>query len=81
MASYFFDVQTPCENILDPEGGEWPSLRAAEQEAFAIARELWAEGIRRGEDRQGWAIEVRDDDGASLFHLPFSGVLTRKTEP
>jgi hypothetical protein len=79
MTSYFFDVQTPWESILDPEGGEWPSLFAAEQEAFAVARELWAEGIRRGEDRQGWAIEIRDDDGVSLFLLPFSGVLACKT--
>ena len=72
-ALYYFDVRTE-QGVLDddPEGLTLTDLKAALDQALALARESLAEGDRRGENRAGWRIEIKDRAYQRLLTVEFA---------
>jgi hypothetical protein len=71
MPRFHLHVFARDELIADREGGEYDDLAMAIHEAHVSAREIWAAGIRMGEDRRDWTIRVADGDGAVLAEIAF----------
>jgi hypothetical protein len=72
-ALYYFDVRTE-QGVLDddPEGLTLTDLKAALDQALTLARDSLAEGDRRGENRRGWRIEVKDRARQRLLTVEFA---------
>ncbi len=60
--------------IEDPEGLTLPDLKAALQEALAIARHSLTEGNRQGENRRNWRVEIMDRANEHLMTVAFNEV-------
>jgi len=67
MSRYFFDLVCPNRVELDFRGSEFPSVERAYRQAEIIALDL-AVGI--ADNWFGWTVEVRDQGGQRLFHVP-----------
>jgi hypothetical protein len=66
--------------LADLEGSDVNEFDEALHEAVVSARELWAEGIRKGEDRSHWAIVITRMAGDTVQVLPFMDAVRRSRE-
>jgi hypothetical protein len=79
MPLFFFHVYHDGGEVRDPEGGIWPDVGAAREEAVHVARDLAAEIIGNGDllDLDG-RIEIADEDGKTLLNVRFRDALPIK---
>jgi hypothetical protein len=77
-ALYYFNIKTPRCLIEDPEGEIYPSLQIARKDALAKARNMIAEGDKKGEDRRGWRFEIMDRANQHVLTVTFSEVSKAK---
>lgn len=77
-ALYYFNIRTESGVIEDPEGNVHNDLQAARKEALATARDLIAEGDRKGEDRRSWRVEIMDRANQHVLTIMFSEALDPK---
>jgi hypothetical protein len=70
MPYFKLSVRTPTNAISDAEGFSAPDLDAAMDEARESAAELWADGLRLGEDRTEWSVQIMDQFGRAVRTLP-----------
>ena len=70
MPYFKLSVRTPTNTIQDAEGFSAPDIDAAMDEARESAAELWADGIRLGEDRSGWTVQILDEYSRPVRTLP-----------
>lgn len=76
MPRYFLHVRDGVDNVLDPEGFDYPDLEAAWKSAVASARELLAADMMLGRiDLRHW-IDVEDEAGEVVLTLPFRDAFT-----
>jgi hypothetical protein len=66
MPRYYFNLRRELDDL---EGNDFRDLRGALDDAYASARLLLADGVRRGEDRGDWAIVLRDDAGTEVAEV------------
>ena len=71
MARYFMHLRDGTEQLLDPEGLEFPSLDAVRKATLAAARDLMMGDIRGGVLDFRFRIDVEDEDGEIVYTLPF----------
>ena len=73
MARYFLHVQDGDRLEIDEEGQSFRDTDAARREAISAARELWAETIRAGEERDYLqaAIIIADQRGRQVARVSF----------
>ena len=64
MPRYYFNIYEQGRLIPDQEGTEFPTVKAAREEAEASARELLADALRAHKEVDGKRIEIVDADGA-----------------
>jgi stress response protein SCP2 len=69
MARYFFHVIGAESAFRDEAGQSFKVLSDAEAHAAVIAAEL----SRKGENYQGFAICVSDEEGRELARVPIAG--------
>ncbi len=72
MPHYYFVLSSKDGSIDDIEGTELPNLAAAQQEATKDVQHLRQPRIGGRRSWAGWAMQVRDVDGAVLFEVPFT---------
>jgi hypothetical protein len=71
VARYFMHLRDGTEQILDPEGLEFPNIEAMRKAVLVSARDLMTGDIREGVMDLRFRIDVEDEDGAIIYTLPF----------
>ena len=71
MARYFMHLRDGTEELLDPEGREFPSLGALRHAVLVTARDLLMGDLRNGLMDLRFRIDAEDEDGAIIYTLPF----------
>lgn len=69
MPYFKLSVRTPTNTVQDAEGFSAPDIDAAMDEARESAAELWADGLRLGEDRTQWSMQIIDQYGRTVRTL------------
>ena len=72
MPLFFFHVWDTKAFVPDPDGAELINLSAVKQKVKQDAREILADGQRRGEDRSHWTLEVRNEADQTVLTTPVS---------
>ncbi|MEO5611888.1 MAG: hypothetical protein ABIT68_03840 [Sphingomicrobium sp.] len=71
MARYYMHLRDGTEQILDPEGLEYPSVEALRRAVLIAARDLMTGDIRDGVLDFRFRIDAEDEDGVIIYSLPF----------
>lgn len=71
MPRYYFMFSDGSATIEDHEGTELPDLAIARQEAAKDVEHLRQPRIGGRRSWAGWAVQVRDEEGALLCEVPF----------
>lgn len=71
MARYFMHLRDGTEQILDPEGLEFPSVEALRKAVLVAARDLMTGDIREGVIDLRFRIDVETENGEMIYSLPF----------
>jgi hypothetical protein len=75
MIRLYFNIREGNRVSKDLEGGEYEGLQAARAEAVRSARELLSQRVLNGEEIDGQAFELTNDDGAVVDIVRFRDVL------
>jgi hypothetical protein len=59
------------EQILDPEGLEFPTIEALRKAVLVSARDLMTGDVREGVIDLRFRIDVEDEAGEIIYSLPF----------
>jgi hypothetical protein len=70
MQRYFFTLNFPAEDVIDPDGAELPNLLAAERDAREAIREIAIQNIKMGRPLTLQSISICDEAGRVLATLP-----------
>ena len=76
MPKFFFNVQRE-HYAEDTNGVELDNAEEVPEEALGAARDILSEAAFVGIDRSGWAFNVTDEKGQTVFSLPFSDALRK----
>src|SRR5829696_1043878 len=71
VARYFMHLRDGTEQILDPEGLEFPNIEALRKAVLVSARDLMTGDIREGVIDLRFRIDVEDEGGTIIYSLPF----------
>ena len=71
MARYFMHLRDGTEQILDPEGLEFPTIEALRKAVLVSARDLMTGDVREGVIDLRFRIDVEDESGDLVYTLPF----------
>ena len=75
MQFYHLHIINDTERITDPEGQEFPDLKAAGQEAAQVARDLMAQELLHGRALPlGWRVQIADPDDTIRHTIKFTEV-------
>jgi hypothetical protein len=77
MPRYFLHIDDGRTWTEDPDGCELPDLKAAEDEARQVARNIVAEAVLVGREPVGHAIIIVDEQGRRLGSVQYRDVLPR----
>jgi hypothetical protein len=72
MARYFMHLRDGTEELLDPEGRDFPTLSALRDAVLFAARHLLMGDVRDGLLDLRFRIDAEDDTGTIIYTLPFS---------
>ena len=72
MARYYMHLRDGTEELLDPEGREFPNLSALRDAVLFTARDLLMGDVRDGLLDLRFRIDAEDDAGSIVYTLPFS---------
>src|SRR5215210_1876680 len=78
MPRFFFHVRSKghCRSY-DEDGLDFPCVKTACSEALRAAQHLISVFAARGQDPRDHAIEIENEAGEIVFHLPFSEIFLR----
>jgi hypothetical protein len=71
MSRYFLHLRDGTEQLLDPEGQEFPSLDAMREFVLFSARDLMTGDITRGVLDLRFRIDAEDEHGKIVHTMPF----------
>jgi hypothetical protein len=71
MARYYMHLRDGTEQILDPEGLDYPSVDALRKAVLVSARDLMTGDIREGVLDFRFRIDAEDENGVIVYSLPF----------
>ena len=71
MARYYMNLRDGTEELLDPEGVEYPSLDALRKAVLHTVRELMSGDMKSGVLDFRFRIDAEDMDGVIVYSLPF----------
>jgi hypothetical protein len=75
MQRYFFHILHSEHRVEDPEGSEFASLGAAQEEAVATLRDLVADALMDGKPSKLMAIEIADETEAVLASVDIDAAI------
>ena len=75
MPHYYFHLASPDDFSRDEIGSDFPDIESAYLGACQAALDMSVEMLRQRRDPSRQRFEISNDEGASLFDLPFSEVL------
>ena len=75
MARYFMHLRDGTEQILDPEGLEFPTIEALRKAVLVSARDLMTGDVREGVIDLRFRIDVEDEAGEIIYSLPFKNAV------
>jgi hypothetical protein len=75
MPRFFFHFTSPDQAGRDDVGIVFPSLEAAYLDAYKAVAEISFEKFRAHDDPTNDGVEIADEDGRTLMHIPFSEIL------
>jgi hypothetical protein len=68
---YFMNLRDGTEELLDPEGREFPSLDALRKAVLETVRDLMSGDMRGGVIDFRFRVDAEDEDGVIVYSLPF----------
>ena len=71
MARYFMNLRDGTEELLDPDGVDYPSLDALRAAVLATVRDLMSGDLRGGVIDLRFRIDAEDEAGVIVYSLPF----------
>ena len=71
MARYYMHLRDGTEQILDPEGMDYPSVDALRKAVLISARDLMTGDIREGVLDFRFRIDAEDESGVIVYSMPF----------
>jgi hypothetical protein len=71
VARYYMHLRDGTEQILDPEGLDYPSVDALRKAVLIAARDLMTGDIREGVLDFRFRIDAEDESGVIIYSLPF----------
>jgi hypothetical protein len=71
MARYFMNLRDGTDELLDPEGVEYPSLDEMRKAVMATVRDLMSGDVKRGVVDLRFRVDAEDADGKLIYSLPF----------
>ena len=75
MARYFMHLRDGTDELLDPEGCDYPTLEALRRATLFTARDLIAGDVRDGRLDLRFRIDVHDEAGTIVYSIPFKHAL------
>lgn len=72
MPRYYLQLRNHTEEMLDPEGMEYPDEDALVSAALFNARDLIAGEAQRGVVDLRFRIDAEDEHGSLVYSLPFT---------
>lgn len=76
MARYFLHLRDGHDQLLDPEGINYPSLDAVKATVLAAARGMIAADAQEGLINLNYRIDAEDELGEVVHTLPFDRAVT-----
>jgi hypothetical protein len=78
MSRYFFHINDGDGLTIDYEGGDYPDLEAARDEAIEAAREIMSWAVRDGKQPDdGQSFVITDEGGIVQLEFPFKDALAK----
>ena len=72
MALYFLHLRDGTDEILDPEGREFPNMEAVRRTVLESARDVLGNEIKSGGVMDlRYRIDAEDESGTVVYSLPF----------
>ena len=75
MARYFMHLRDGTDELLDPEGREFPSLAALRVAVLFAVRDLLIGDVRNGVMDLRFRIDAEDESGNIVHTMPFKHAL------
>jgi hypothetical protein len=72
MPRYFMHLRDGTDELLDPDGREFPSLDALREAVLSTARDLICGDVVKGLIDLRYRIDAEDGQGAVVCTLPFA---------
>ena len=79
MARYFMQLRSGTEELLDPEGSEYPNITALREAVLFIARDVLTADIRLGVIDLRFRIDAEDEAGTIVHSLGFEDAVSVRT--
>jgi hypothetical protein len=76
MARYFLNLRDGTEELLDPDGIDYPSMEALRAAVLATVRDLMSGDVRSGLLDLRFRIDAEDTAGEVVYSLPFNHALS-----
>jgi hypothetical protein len=76
VARYFMHLRDGTDELLDPEGCDYPTLEALRRATLITARDLIAGDVRDGRIDLRFRIDTHDETGKLVYSLPFKHALS-----
>ena len=70
MARYYLQLRGGADDVLDPDGSDFPSLVALREAVFMAARDVLTNDVRRGVIDLRLRIDAEDERGKVVHSLP-----------
>jgi hypothetical protein len=71
MARFFMNLRDGTEELLDPEGAEYPSLDALRKAVLRTVRDLMSGDMINGVIDFRFRVDAEDINGTIVYSLPF----------
>ena len=76
MTRYYMHLRDGTEQILDPEGLNYPNVEALRKAVLIAARDLMTGDIREGVLDFRFRIDAEDEGGVIIYSLPFKHAIS-----
>ena len=81
MPRYFLHLRDSTDELLDPEGHEYPDVEALKHAVILCARDLMAGDMRNGLIDFRYRIDAVDEAGDLIYRLPFKHAVNIIPDP
>ena len=78
MPRLYLHLRDGVDLCEDPDGGDYPSIADARDEAIQGAREIMSDHIKFGERMDHCVIEIVDEEGRVVLLVPFQEAFTAR---